>query len=105
MQLDAQGADDLHDGRELGIAIGTERFVQALTRQAGVARELAHALGAGDIAQRGTDQAAVARVFLQAGVEIKRDVFITFEMFYDIPFAQLCFCVNAGTLIRLLCLK
>ena len=52
MQLDPQCSHDLEDRVEPRAPLPGERFVEALTREASIARDLGHALGASNIAER-----------------------------------------------------
>lgn len=51
-QGEAHGAEDAHDRGEFGIAALAERFVEALSAQAGILRDTRYAARAGDKAER-----------------------------------------------------
>ena len=59
MQLETQRVDHAEDRVEVRTARAGERLVEALARQAGVARHLGHASGAGDVAQGLGDEGGV----------------------------------------------
>jgi len=60
VQPQPKRSNDFHDGRELWVAFGGERFVEAFSPQPRVAGNLTHALGARDIAECSGNRCRVA---------------------------------------------
>jgi len=60
VQSEAEGPNDLQDGRELRVPITAQRFVKRLPRQAGLLGNPRHAARSGDYAQRIGDLAGIA---------------------------------------------
>ena len=75
MQLQAQRRHDFQDCVEAGTSFPGECFVEAFTRQTGVARNLCHPLGPGDISQSFRDKSRIAVSLLKASFKIRRPLF------------------------------
>ncbi len=84
MQFKPQRVHNFHNRCEFGVAIGRERFVEALAPKACVMRDLCHALCASNVTERGGDERGVA--FFECGFNVSRDVFLGFEVFGGIPY-------------------
>ena len=63
-QLQAQGADNLEDRAQTGVAVSRKRLVEAFTGEASVACDLRHALRTGDVAKGLGDECGIAIGFL-----------------------------------------
>jgi len=88
VQLHAEGARHLEDGREIRTTFARQRAIQAFTGHAGVAGNLAHSLRTGNIAERLGDECRIAVAFGDARVQIRGHFFGGTKMLRDIESAQ-----------------